>query len=395
MLYYKIFKDIDIDNDVNYDEAYERASRSITFSGMMQDCRMLGTDENTEIEYGFVVKGVEGKYKVVFNDSIISEELYYTIGSRRGRLFSISKNNKGINKKINNSVFKNQKYRSDFNDMLDKYWGKQTLLSILINQLFTQNVAYGKENVSDNILVVLFQLAYFYISSNLSDKYQMGHEINNGKFTLIDLTHGTVPKKEEDKLDFCEKIINEYMTQLYPDIHKAYYDKRVKGKKIEYELYLKKLIAGSIREIPFDAESTGTKKILDIIRALIAAMNGATVIYDEIDTGVHDMLMENVIQSALKYIKGQLIITTHNTMLLETIDPKSIYVIYVDYKGNKEARCLSDYDIRIQGHNNVRDMYLKGLFGGIPYTKRIDCGSIIDYFRNSNDKDQMDEEEKN
>lgn len=75
-------------------------------------------------------------------------------------------------------------------------------------------------------------------------------------------------------------------------------------------------------------------------------------------------------------ITGQLIITTHNTYLLESIDIKSVYLITVDYQGNKEVKCLDQYP-RIQGTNNPRVMYLKGLFGGVPASESVDYDMIL------------------
>ena len=131
-----------------------------------------------------------------------------------------------------------------------------------------------------------------------------------------------------------------------------------------------------MRVIPFELESAGTQRVLYILRAIIEAVNGQTVIYDEIDNGIHDLLMRNILMSVQDDITGQLIITTHNTLLLEDLDPKSAYVIYVDSEGYKEARCFYDYDIRIQGSNNQRRLYLNGVFGGIPYSSQIDCTNM-------------------
>lgn len=75
-------------------------------------------------------------------------------------------------------------------------------------------------------------------------------------------------------------------------------------------------------------------------------------------------------------INGQLIITTHNTYILESIDIKSVYVITADYQGNKEVKCLDKYP-RIQGTNNPRIMYLKGLFGGVPIVDSLDYDMIV------------------
>lgn len=80
-------------------------------------------------------------------------------------------------------------------------------------------------------------------------------------------------------------------------------------------------------------------------------------------------------------ISGQLIITTHNTYMLESIDIKSVYLITVDYQGNKEVKCLDRYP-RIQGTNNPRIMYLKGLFGGVPIVDSIDYDLILNELQN-------------
>lgn len=129
------------------------------------------------------------------------------------------------------------------------------------------------------------------------------------------------------------------------------------------------MIAGQVRHISFEQESAGTQQILSIVRMLLGLFCGVTVVYDEIDDGIHDIMLCNIINSlkddiVQNDINGQLIITTHNTMLLEEIDPKSAYVICVDYLGNKEIRCIGDFDIK--STNNARLMYLKGLFGGTP-----------------------------
>ncbi len=83
---------------------------------------------------------------------------------------------------------------------------------------------------------------------------------------------------------------------------------------------------------------------------------------------------------------GQLIFTTHNTLLLEAINPDSVYIINIDSEGNKEVSCCSDYDCkRIQKTNNLRNMYLKGMFGGIPYSTDIDFSFAKDSDNDSDD----------
>jgi len=378
------------DNDLFYD--FVKLVNTFEFNKYIKDCRMIGANDDTEIEYGFIVNGVEGKYRVVFNDTIVFEELYYLIDKRRGKLFTISKDEKKINKEINNSIFTDKKFYNDFIDELDKYWGKHSFLGIMVNLIETQNIQYIKSKISKSIYDVVSNFQMTYIMNKTNEDIQTGYICGNSKFSLFNMMNGSIPIEQKKKLDFCENILCEYFTQLYSDIQAVYYERIEVEGRINYKLYVKKTIAGQLRDIPFNIESTGTQKILKIVHALLAAMNNITVIYDEIDTGVHDMLMEDVIRSVLEYINGQLIITTHNTLLLEKIDSKSIYVIYIDYKGNKEARCLADYNIRIQGNNNIRDMYLKGLFGGIPYSEDMDCSHISEVI-NSKDGENTENEE--
>ena len=145
--------------------------------------------------------------------------------------------------------------------------------------------------------------------------------------------------------------------------------------------FLKKMIAGEIRDIDIAKESFGTIQILEIISPLMASLAGMTVFIDEADTGIHDILFRNIIESIKGDITGQLIITTHNTTLLEKIDSPNAYVIYVDYEGNKEAVCIDEYDV--QKSNNARSLYLKGVFGGIPVSEPFDDSSILSELQQS------------
>ena len=76
-------------------------------------------------------------------------------------------------------------------------------------------------------------------------------------------------------------------------------------------------------------------------------------------------------------VDNGIIITTHNTLLLEELERKYMYIIYIDFKGNKEIRCVDDYKKRTQKTNNLRDKYLRGDYGGVPNVGYIDFEDII------------------
>ena len=98
---------------------------------------------------------------------------------------------------------------------------------------------------------------------------------------------------------------------------------------------------------------------------------------DEIDQGIHDILMNNIIRNVSESLSGQLIFTTHDTFLLQELPPSSAYFINLDVKGNKLVLSGNDYDTKVLKNNNMQHMYLKGTFNAIPDPLEID---FIDIF---------------
>ena len=115
-----------------------------------------------------------------------------------------------------------------------------------------------------------------------------------------------------------EEILNIFFTQAYADIKNVEYKIEERDDKIKYRLYFNKQIGGELKSIPVEIESEGTRRIIEEFSSLMGALKGETVIIDEIDNGIHDLLIKNIFESLLDKITGQLIVTTHNTLLLES-----------------------------------------------------------------------------
>ena len=139
---------------------------------------------------------------------------------------------------------------------------------------------------------------------------------------------------------------------------------------------------GQIVDVAFDLESTGIQSMVEILPFLAAAIHGATVIIDEIDTGIHDLTVQRLIQSILPVIKGQLIVTTHNTRLMESdLSDDCFYIITRDDNAKKTIRSIRETGKRIQPHHNRRDQYLKGAYTGIPISEMVDFIQIKDILK--------------
>ena len=356
---------------------------------LTSSCRMLDCDEETKIEYGFKIGNHEGYYILGFAEKFMYEKLYYFTGKQRGILFEIKNENGRIVPMLSNKLFENKKVEEEVHSEIEKYWGKHSLLSILNKERSEKNEQYIKDNYSKYVLEVLDMLQE--ISVHYKKTSYSGMEVKAGKpdNILYRLDAGKIKESYEADLNRSERILRDFFTQAYADIKDVFYERVYKEKEISYKLFVKKMIGGRIRTVGFENESAGTQHILEIIHSLLGVFCGITVVYDEIDDGIHDLLLKNILESMLEDISGQLIITTHNTYMLESIDIKSAYLINVDYQGNKEVKCLDKYP-RIQGTNNPRIMYLKGLFGGVPIVDTLDYDLILNELRSSDSKKEGD-----
>jgi AAA15 family ATPase/GTPase len=352
----------------------------LSFQKVMATHRMIDCVEPTTIELGFVFNNHAGYYLLSFEEGIVGEKLYYFTGKQSGVMFDLSIKDGQISTSFCGSFFNTREAERELKTLIDQYWGKHSLLSILHNERERKNAEYINKSyltyVFEPINMILFLTAKHSIGS-----FQAQNANVNYKGVIDNPMEGLIAAVHEHALDQTERILNEFFTQAYSDIKQVFYQKNPEGPNLHYRLFVQKMIGGQIRSISFHEESEGTKRILFMINDLLGACQGGTIALDEIDTGVHDLLLKTMLASIDEWIDGQLIITTHNTYLLETLRPQSIYVINVDYLGNKEVHCLDEYDIH--GTNNVRTMYIKGLFGGVPVVDEIEYGDIVEELRES------------
>lgn len=359
----------------------------------LKEYRMLDEEEATEIEYGFKINNKDGFYYIKFDDEIIEEKLYYMAGKQRAYLFQINKENNKITKNLNKNIFINEKYNEELIDGIDKYWGKYTFLSLLSFETIEKNKDYIDNNISKNIIEVIDRIWLMTVHVDkgalkiIPDGFVKVRKLNN-------IQKGIVKKDKLSEIKKYENVLNIFFTQAYADIKEVKYEINEKEDRIHYELYFNKMIGGQIKSIPSRLESDGTRRILNQFDTIIGSLLGETVIIDEIDNGIHDVLMKNIIMSIKDEITGQLIITTHNTLLLEVLPKENIYILSADYNGNKTINSIKEYGIKIQKNNNARDLYFKGVFGGIPTTNYIDFEEIKYALEDSeNNEENVDGEE--
>lgn len=195
----------------------------------------------------------------------------------------------------------------------------------------------------------------------LTFKYKHGVSETFGSL-LLSLNGPTLI--QEDMYDVVEDVIenmNIVLEQLVPGLRIGVVDlgsAMTKEGKIAKQIQLMSL--KNNKEIPFCYESEGIKKIVSVLQLLIVVYNNpsVTVAIDELDGGVFEYLLGELLNIISEKGKGQLIFTSHNLRPLETIDkgfiaftttnPKMRYIRFTNVKGT----------------NNLRDFYYRDIVLG-------------------------------
>lgn len=114
------------------------------------------------------------------------------------------------------------------------------------------------------------------------------------------------------------------------------------------------------KAIPLRSESEGIKKIISILQLLIVIYNNSsiTLAIDELDSGIFEYLLGELLRIISEKGKGQLIFTSHNLRPLETID-KGFIAFTTTNPENRYIR-LSN----VKSNNNLRDFYFRDIMLG-------------------------------
>jgi AAA15 family ATPase/GTPase len=113
-------------------------------------------------------------------------------------------------------------------------------------------------------------------------------------------------------------------------------------------------------EFPLVMESDGIKKIISILSLLIDVYNNRsiTVAIDELDSGIFEYLLGEILRVISEKGKGQLLFTSHNLRPLETLD-KNFIVFTTTNPMNRYIRFSG-----VKTTNNLRDFYYRDIILG-------------------------------
>lgn len=186
-----------------------------------------------------------------------------------------------------------------------------------------------------------------------------GKEVAQGTIAFSLFETNRVPINIFKILDEIIIQINTVLSSLIPGL-------TIETKEINEELMANGKVGKvfellSVREnvkIPLKYESNGIKKIISILSALIAMYNNENtcIVIDEMDSGIFEFLLGELLGVLKEKAEGQLIFTSHNLRALEVLDKNDI--IFTTTNPNNRYIKMKN----VKKTNNLRDFYLREIF---------------------------------
>lgn len=285
------------------------------------------------------------QYRVVIFDEIIKFSFKSEEKNKRMSKFIDTSNNIFLSKeKYSQLIGKNKKYESEllFSRRLAFIESRSFVFSREILKAFSEKFSKQKEFILLESLVIFGNFYLFCVNTDNSGYITLNALPISFRFEKIDdenLNHVVVPLGRimlplDDTKMIPKHLLNEVVypvindmnivlqaivPNLTIDCHEL--DSQFDSNGIlNCKIQLVSLKNG--KEIPLKYESEGIQKIISVLHLLISCYNneGITVAIDELDSGIFEYLLGEILKIFANTGKGQLIFTSHNLRPLETLD---------------------------------------------------------------------------
>ena len=230
----------------------------------------------------------------------------------------------------------------------------------------TLELFYRHSNYSEyyQILLELAHYAKYYLyavdtrTSGMGAVMSIPFNTRKGVLHLNLMGSSRIPQPIFEDLQYFVKSINTVLPALVADMELILDNNEFVSKnKIGQEVKLFSKRKDTF--IPFRDESAGIIKLVSILSLVISAYNdcSVTVAIDELDAGIYEFLLGEILTGLETYGKGQFIFTSHNLRPLEVLKKESL----IFTTSNPDNRY-----IRLKGvgrTNNLRNLYLREIIG--------------------------------
>ncbi|MGH4050800.1 MAG: AAA family ATPase [Clostridium sp.] len=197
----------------------------------------------------------------------------------------------------------------------------------------------------------------------LSFRMENSEGVTSGDIAINLLGTSNIDKKSYDIAVLIIKQLNVVLSTIIPNLQLEINNLGNEISKTGEEMIIIQLL--SIKKeikIPLKYESEGIKKIISILSTLISMFNNPSIclIVDELDSGIFEYLLGELLKIIEQEGKGQFIFTSHNLRALEMLQKESL-VFSTTNPQNRFIRITN-----VKTNNNLRNVYLRGVdLGGL------------------------------
>lgn len=234
--------------------------------------------------------------------------------------------------------------------------------------------------VMEDMFIVL-NINNAFLNANLSIPFIFKIPDNLGTISIGLEKKTSISKRKFEVLKKIIKQMNIVLSSIIPNLMVDIKEMGIELDDNANEILAIELISvrGEIK-IPLRNESAGILKIISILSALINIYNNRSffLAIDELDSGIYEYLLGEILDIISNYGKGQMIFTSHNLRPLEVLESKSI--VFTTTDSNDAYKKPTN----IKRTNNLRDVYLRTIELGndkIGYYNRTNSFEINRAFR--------------
>jgi AAA15 family ATPase/GTPase len=339
----------------------------------------------TKFEIDFIHEGVEYSYGIAYNKELILEEwLYKNSSVKPEKVFERTtiESSKKVKLSLHKMFFKSKEekirlkiYEEDlrpnqpfifegFNKKLDVIskaytWFDEKLKFIFVESKYGglphyfANQEWFKEKFLDLIKTANLGIDSIEVEETPFDNFFGKDQESFKKQILTKISKERVIEFGDGDDMYCAYINNN--------------DESVVSKLVFYH----EDIDGDLVEFDIKEESRGTRRILDLIPAIIIASNSESIfIVDEIESSIHPLLIKSILKIFHKVNKdsdSQIIFTTHESNLLDLDLLRQDEIWFFEKAKDKSTNIYSLSDFKVRHDLDVNKGYLDGKFGAIPF----------------------------
>ena len=258
---------------------------------------------------------------------------------------------------IENGIIKNDSLheddlKSEIVDITKNLLEKRSIINIVkpsvLKSIDLEKIRYFYRKLHIKIDREDSHLGYALMDNSLKDDIPFNDSVGN--YDMI------ISKNNLQIFEDYLKRMTKFLKIFKPNLRNIEYEKK-EGKE---EYYINILFVYDDYKVNYEFESMGIKNLFSLFTYFRALSEDEVVVIDEIDTSIHDIYLNKLIEFFAVDGKGQLVFTAHNITLLQTLKKYKHSIDFI----NENMEVVSWIK---NGNSSPFKSYKDGYIKGLPF----------------------------